>query len=501
MNLFRHSGIPTLKMGYSDLAVLSDNQSSLRLSSLKVYVHLFALTRDGTFDRSSTTIGQQIRMHRQTVSSALKLLGDLNLVHGDKILADHNHFFQVPRAYLLSDVYRDQAPASVLIYLTLLANGNQKDSPHIWTTPKELAATLKLDKRTVDKALDSLAAFLKVEPGEIVILDPRTGQILCANKCSAPSLPIPAEEETPVESTGDKIRFPDLLTPENFRRYYALVFPEILDDANREQWNFRCEFHEDQHPSLSINIESGVFKCHAPSCRAQGGITEFEMRLLPSKDRKAAHMSIASKLGYRLTGTLGRKITDSEHVYVDEEGQPISRKVRCHHASEPVNARTCVYHWSPISKKWIKGLLPGTRRLLYNLPEVVKARTVILAEGETKVDPLMALRLVDSEGQLIAVTTSGSVTSWQDEFAEYLRGKRVLVFPDSDHEGGNYAKSIVASLSRRGIEYKVADFSVYGNDVRDMLKTEHFCVNELLDHVECDWLAGTESEIEIKAGA
>jgi len=496
MNLFRYSGIRTFKVGYSDLAVLSSRESSLRLSSLKLYLYLLASAKDGIFDSSLTSIGKQIGMHRQTVSKALELLGDLRLVDGDKILVNDEHFFQVPRAYLLSDVFPSQPPASVLLYLTLLSKGNQIDSPHVWTTPKELAATLSLDKRTVDKALDSLSGFLRVDAGDVVILDPRTGESLCVDERKAPALPIPTEREAPVEPTGDEISFLDLLTPGNFRSYYALAFPEILEDENREQWNFRCKFHEDEHPSLSINVESGVFKCHAPSCRAQGGITEFEMCLLPTKDRKEAHKSIASKLGYRLTGTLGKRIVDSEHIYVDEEGLPVSRIIRYHHGSELVNARTCLYHWSPISRKWIKGLPPGTRRLLYNLPAVLKAQTVIVAEGETKVDPLMALHLVDDAGRPVAVTTSGSVTSWQDEFGEYLLSKRVLIFPDSDQEGSNYANNIVASLRRRGIEFKVADFSVYGHDVRDLLNSVGFCVEELLDHPACEWLGCAQSQIE-----
>jgi DNA primase len=37
-----------------------------------------------------------------------------------------------------------------------------------------------------------------------------------------------------------------------------------------------CSFHDDHHPSLSINLQKGYFKCH--SCHAKGGgITKFNI--------------------------------------------------------------------------------------------------------------------------------------------------------------------------------------------------------------------------------
>jgi len=56
--------------------------------------------------------------------------------------------------------------------------------------------------------------------------------------------------------------------------YYSNNFSKI--STNREWAKVLCPFHDDHHPSLSINLQKGYFKCH--SCDAKGGgITKFHM--------------------------------------------------------------------------------------------------------------------------------------------------------------------------------------------------------------------------------
>ena len=56
--------------------------------------------------------------------------------------------------------------------------------------------------------------------------------------------------------------------------YYGRIFPKL--PFNREWAKVICPFHDDHHPSLSINLKEGFFKCH--SCDARGGgIVKFHM--------------------------------------------------------------------------------------------------------------------------------------------------------------------------------------------------------------------------------
>jgi hypothetical protein len=56
--------------------------------------------------------------------------------------------------------------------------------------------------------------------------------------------------------------------------YYGRTFPKL--STGREWAKVTCPFHDDSHPSLSINLKEGYFKCH--SCGAKGGgIGKFHM--------------------------------------------------------------------------------------------------------------------------------------------------------------------------------------------------------------------------------
>lgn len=67
----------------------------------------------------------------------------------------------------------------------------------------------------------------------------------------------------------DKAKLPP---PHNF---YAAQF--TLRRSTRTWVNVSCPFHDDKRPSMSLNLESGAFKCHA--CGVRGGdIVDFYMK-------------------------------------------------------------------------------------------------------------------------------------------------------------------------------------------------------------------------------
>ena len=46
-----------------------------------------------------------------------------------------------------------------------------------------------------------------------------------------------------------------------------------------EQAKARCPFHDDERPSCSVNLERGIFHCHAGSCGVSGNVLEFVHRM------------------------------------------------------------------------------------------------------------------------------------------------------------------------------------------------------------------------------
>lgn len=69
--------------------------------------------------------------------------------------------------------------------------------------------------------------------------------------------------------------------------YYAANV-QRLGRANQTGWALGlCPFHDDHNPSLSVNLETGAFACHA--CGAKGsGVISFHMRLTGLSYREAA---------------------------------------------------------------------------------------------------------------------------------------------------------------------------------------------------------------------
>jgi len=109
--------------------------------------------------------------------------------------------------------------------------------------------------------------------------------------------------------------------------------------------------------------------------------------------------------------------------------------------------------------------LDGVKPVLYRLPELlsVNGEYIFICEGEKDVDRL------HNEG--LTATTSGSNTSWKESFTKLLRNKKVVVLPDNDTAGRDYAKHVAQSLRRAGIETKVVRLPGLedGEDISDWL--------------------------------
>lgn len=64
----------------------------------------------------------------------------------------------------------------------------------------------------------------------------------------------------------------DVLSKIDYRSFYTRHIPEFEPNGKTEV-SCLCPFHEDKEPSLSVNLEKGVFKCFG--CGEQGGAVRF----------------------------------------------------------------------------------------------------------------------------------------------------------------------------------------------------------------------------------
>ena len=72
------------------------------------------------------------------------------------------------------------------------------------------------------------------------------------------------------------------------------------------QIKLRCPFHDDERPSCSVNLDKGLFHCHAGGCGASGNVLDFVHRM-ENRDGEAVSLRAA---GLRLAGICGIELDD-----------------------------------------------------------------------------------------------------------------------------------------------------------------------------------------------
>jgi len=209
-----------------------------------------------------------------------------------------------------------------------------------------------------------------------------------------------------------------------------------------------CPFHDDRHASFSVNVETGLWKCHA-GC-GDGNAWQFAERLgiepPTENDQGTKRQVIAS------------------YVYKDEHDHPLSRVCR----TTPKGFFQERYDGG----QWVNGL-KEVRRVLYRLPEILKTPVVYIVEGENDVDRLWALGIP-------ATCNSGGAGKWREEYSKALMGKKAVVIPDNDDPGEEHALQVAKSLLPFAEAVKIVYLpglgprkEKHGEDISDWLEAGH----------------------------
>jgi AAA domain-containing protein len=191
-------------------------------------------------------------------------------------------------------------------------------------------------------------------------------------------------------------------------------------------WRTLCPAHADRNPSLSVNVRDGkiLIHCHAGcSTEAVCAAAGIEMHELFADSVTAPHIV-------------------AEYDYQNEKGDVLFQVVRF----EPKDFRQ---RKPDGNGGWIWNL-NGVRRVLYHLPDVLKAKSVLIVEGEK--DCAAARKL-----GLVASCNPGGAGKWREEFSESLRGKRIAIIADADEPGRQHAQTIAASLHGKVESLKVLE--------------------------------------------
>lgn len=252
-----------------------------------------------------------------------------------------------------------------------------------------------------------------------------------------------------------------------------LPFLESRGCAVRAGKTNRCAVkeHRPMHYCVSIDLAKNVWNCHdcekggsvidwlmiefgisAKEAMVRLGGTEYEpSRATPARSIVQSRPAVNGNGSHN--GAKG--VVTATYNYTDEEGKLLF----CVCRFEPKDFR----QKAPDGKGgWIYKL-DGVRRVLYNLPEVIKADTVFLCEGEKDADTLNAMGVV-------ATTNCGGAKKWDDSYTTTLRSKNVVILPDNDAAGQEHLEVLKKALARPAKSLRIVQMPEGVKDVTEFVE-------------------------------
>lgn len=226
--------------------------------------------------------------------------------------------------------------------------------------------------------------------------------------------------------------------------------------GQKNEYQTLCKFHDDRNPSFMINADTGEYYCHG--CGEKGHAFNFFSKIKGldiRQDFPKILKGIAEDFSISLNENQSRFV--EAYDYTDEAGNLLFQVCRYEPKRFQQRRRDAAGNWVYS--------LNGVRRVLYNLPEVLKAQEVIIVEGEKDVETLRSMGFT-------ATTSSCGAGKWRSEYSESLRDKYVVLIPDNDQPGRDHMNMIASELQGIARSIKIVDLSDLQDkgDVSDWVK-------------------------------
>ncbi len=214
-----------------------------------------------------------------------------------------------------------------------------------------------------------------------------------------------------------------------------------------------CPAHDDKNPSLAIMLSKDgkriILKCFA-------GCSESDV--LNNLGLKKSDLYINSDTNQDKPTVIEKH----QYKYTDEDGNLMYTKTRLDYS----NKTKSFYFEQPNGTKGLKGV----QRVLYNLASFKDASTIYFVEGEKCADALI------SRGKVATTLYNGAKSQWYKHYDKYFIDKEVIIIPDNDDAGKQYANRVNNKIINSKI-INLPDLPPKG-DIYDWLNSGH-SVDEL----------------------
>lgn len=218
---------------------------------------------------------------------------------------------------------------------------------------------------------------------------------------------------------------------------------KAVKQMGENQYMALCPAHNDKKPSLSVGLSENkkqiLLHCYA-GCSAEDILNAVGLKKKDLYDNKGDF--IMNKTSY---------------TYYNADGTVAYTKTRIDNADKTKQ----FYFEQPNGKR----NLQGVNRVPYNLPAVLNAQTVYFVEGEKCADAVI------KQGFVATTLDNGANSKWLSEYTDYFKNKNVIIIPDNDTPGMDYAKKVLQNVPTARI-VKLPDLPPKG-DIYDWLVMGH----------------------------
>lgn len=298
-----------------------------------------------------------------------------------------------------------------------------------------------------------------------------------------------------------------MINPAYIEKFYARHIDMSLAQVSGDELRAPCPYHNDEDPSFSVNVSTGLYKCFVPGCKFYDGGNIYKFSSVINDIPMSEAMSQINTECADYAPTKSKKPRTSTTIHIEDvdkrveilfqspvllkELQAITlwtedtvRKFKI--GFDPSEAR----YWIPIIEndviKFIKKYAPkspekyrhtqGASATLFPHSNL-QGEDIYIMEGEK--DCILANQL----GLNAITATSGAGMKLRSEWKPYFKDKNVVICYDIDQAGQEGAEKTVALLSQvaRSIKNILlpirkpdnADFTDYikaGHTIQDFMK-------------------------------
>jgi 5S rRNA maturation endonuclease (ribonuclease M5) len=248
--------------------------------------------------------------------------------------------------------------------------------------------------------------------------------------------------------------------------------------------------HKRGHFCVDIDDDKQIWHCN--DCGIGGSVIDWVMHSEGCTVKQAIDKFMP---GGGAMALKTRRSESDRSIHQPEEQSEPARIVATYDYIDPAgNLRYQAVRYAPKSfrqrrpdpdaaGKWLWDMT-NVERILYHLPEVLRAETVCICEGEKDCDNLNALGYC-------ATTNVAGAKNWIPAYAEQLKGKHVIIFPDDDPDGQLRVKAIIESCRGKALSIKVLKLPT--KDISDFIEAQF---NPDISKVEIDKLIQLTSHLQ-----